>query len=305
MDKRVALLIVYNHRYDKNIPLLENTYKDKFSYRFHIIPFYNGNDVIDGDIVPVVGHSWYFQSYICQAYQYIKTKYGKSFFSHYFVVADDMLLNPKLNEKNLWHEMGICDTEDFFPEFLELQSLKLSWRIHQALDYKRAQPGVEILGEIPSIEEARKRFDKYGIRYDNLPISSIINYKFPLKSMLINIYKNKHWKYLFTKRKLDYPLVGGYSDTFLVTEESIDRFLHYCAAFAATRLFVEIAIPTALILASDRIKTFKAIKMKSGAIWYKNERDNLNKYNYSLANLLKDYPDDVLFLHPIKLSKWK
>lgn len=305
METKVALLIVYNHRYDKNISRLEEIYKQKFSHRFHIIPFYDGKYEIDGDIVPVVGHSWYFQGYLCQAYQYIRLKYGDDFFTHYFVVADDMLINPKLDENNLWSEMGIDKQDDFFPEFLELQTLKLSWRIHQALDYKRNIPGVEIKGELPSKDDALERFKKHNISCDRIPLSSIFNLKFKLRPMMVNIIRNKHWKYIFSMRRLDYPLVGGYSDTFLVTNNSIERFMHYCAAFASTGLFVEIAIPTALVLVSDRIKKFEDIKMRSGAIWYKNENDKLNKYEFILQSLINDFPEDVLFLHPIKLSKWK
>ncbi len=42
MVKKVALLIIYNHRYDKNIPLLETLYGERFTYLYHIIPFYDG-----------------------------------------------------------------------------------------------------------------------------------------------------------------------------------------------------------------------------------------------------------------------
>ena len=305
METRVALLIVYNHRYDKNISRLEEIHKQKFSHRFHIIPFYDGENEIDGEIVPVVGHSWYFQGYLCQAYQYIRIKYGDDYFTHYFVVADDMLVNPKLNEHNLWSEIGIDEKDDFFPEFIELQSIKFSWRIHQALNYKRTIPGVEINGELPSKEDAQERFKKHKISCDRIPMSSIFNFKFKLHPMMYNIIKNKQWKYVFSRRHLDYPLVGGYSDIFLVTNNSIERFMHYCAAFASTGLFVEIAIPTALVLVSDRIKKFEDTKMKSGAIWNKNESDILNKYGFNLQSLINDFPEELLFLHPIKLSKWK
>lgn len=308
MNDRVALLIIYNHRYDKNISRLEEIYKEKFQYRFHVVPFYDGSINIDGlgGVIPVVGHSWYFQGYICQAYQYLKIKYGKHFFTHYFVVADDMLINPSIDEHNIWDIMGIDKCDVFFPEVLELQSLKFSWRIHQALDYKRKLPGVEIVNELPSVEDAKKKFDQHQIKYGKIPISSIFSFSFPhKKQMLLNIITNHQWKYLFKSRTLDYPLVGGYSDIFLITDSVVEKFIHYCGAFASSGLFVEIAIPTSLILACDNIKYFSDIALNNGAIWFTKERNVLNKYNFKLDKLIKDFPKDVLFLHPIKLSKWK
>ncbi|MBR2165594.1 MAG: hypothetical protein IJ915_03500 [Paludibacteraceae bacterium] len=91
---KIALLIIYNHRYDKNIDRLENLYKGKFSHIYHIMPFYDGN--IE-NVIPVYESSYRFQSYITQAFQHLKDK-G---FTHYFIVADDMLLNPQINETNL------------------------------------------------------------------------------------------------------------------------------------------------------------------------------------------------------------
>ncbi len=304
MEKRVALLIVYNHRYDKNIPRLEKIYKDRFSNRFHLVPFYDGNCDIDGTVIPVVGHSYFFQVYLCQAYYYLRTRFGEHYFSDYFIVADDMIIHPNINENNIWGVIGINKGNDFFPTLIELQTLKYPWRAHQALRYKRKQPGVEILNEIPTVEEAKKKFDYYGVRYDRIPLSSLINPKFRWKRMMYNLIYNSYWKFLFSNRELDYPLVGGYSDIFLVTDQSIERFIHFCGAFAASGLFVEFAIPTSLLLASNKVKFFKDVKMTSGALWREKKDEFLDKYNYNLDKLVENFPDNVLFLHPVKLSKW-
>ena len=94
-NKKIAVLIIYNHHYVKNIPLIEKLYKGKFSHIYHIMPFYNGNEK---NIISVYESSFRFQSYISQAYQKIK----EMDFTHYFIVADDMLLNPDLTESNLF-----------------------------------------------------------------------------------------------------------------------------------------------------------------------------------------------------------
>lgn len=42
MDK-IALMVIYNHRYDNNIPIIEDLYNNKFSHIYHIVPFYDGD----------------------------------------------------------------------------------------------------------------------------------------------------------------------------------------------------------------------------------------------------------------------
>ena len=85
----------------------------------------------------------------------------------------------------------------------------------------------------------------------------------------------------------------------------MDNFALYCGAFAATRLFVEIAIPTAMALACEKIQFNKDVKLKQMALWSADDYKLLEKFNYSLSALNEDYPENILFIHPVKLSKWK
>lgn len=100
--------------------------------------------------------------------------------------------------------------------------------------------------------------------------------------------------------------MGGYSDTFFITADVMDRFCTYLGAFAATNLFVELAIPTTLILTVEKnnLKLDHDIKLHNGALW-PDTISFLDKYEYSLDNLFNDFPKDLFFIHPIKLSKWK
>lgn len=291
METKVALLVVYNHRYDKNIPVINELYKNKFSYIYHLVPFYDGSEE---NVIAVYDSSFYFQNYIAQAYQHIKNM-G---FTHFFVVADDMVLNPIITEKNLWEEMGIEYEDCFITRLSILQERKDYWPwISNAMKYKRNQRGVEILNILPSVDEARKRF-----KHHSIPTSKI-----PFKRVLTNDIRVL-WLYTIKKMplsfNLDYPLVGGYSDIFIVTNKEMDRFCQYCGAFAATKLFVEIAIPTSLILTAESIKLDKDVKLKEGDIWCEEIAEFGKRYEYNINNLLLNFPHDKLFIHPIKLSKW-
>lgn len=100
-------------------------------------------------------------------------------------------------------------------------------------------------------------------------------------------------------------MVGAYRDILHVTNKTIPKLAQYCGVFAAKNLFVEIAVPTSLILSSNNIKFDKDIKLHQGALWGK-EVDSFNSiYKLELDILLKDYPSNKLFFHPVKLSKWK
>lgn len=294
--KKVALLIIYNHRYDKNIPRLEEIYSDRFHHIFHIVPFYDGKQ---NNVIPVYESSFYFSGYVAQAYTHLK---GKGY-THFFVVADDMIINPKINEENLWECLGLSENECYIDSFIDFSKRKTFWeRIFDALNYSPKVKGVEILNILPSSKDAELQLKKFGIEGNRIPIKALF-------SMSLSHIKSgnilKRIPYIFIGRKLKYPLVGGYSDIFLVTSDCMESFVAYCGAFAATNLFVEIAIPTALALSTDNIKFNKDIKLEEGAMWTEHDKEFLKKFNNQYSKLINNYPEEKLYLHPIKLSQWK
>jgi hypothetical protein len=304
MDTKVALLIIYNHRFDRNIPKLEKIYEGRFNNIFHVIPFYDG-DV--KNVIPVYENSFYFEGYVAQAFQQIKDK-G---FTHFFIVADDMIINPDINEDSLWDCIGI-EKEDCLMVskfgWKKLQDTNKKWLwIFNALNYRVKTPGVEISAILPSKEEAQKKFDKLNLPYSKLPIRSILkNFSISsAKTLKKDIEHIRRSVKLFNwNRTLDYPMIGGYSDIFLITSDNMKQFATYCGAFAATNLFVEIAIPTAMALSCDSIKLISDTKYRNGAMWSDKDRAFLDSFDNSIQKLQQSFPKDLLFLHPIKLSKW-
>ncbi len=290
MKTKTALLVIYNHRFDKNIGRIRELYAGRFSHVYHIMPFYDGNE---NDVIPVYESSYCFSGYISQAYTHLK-HLG---FTHFFVVADDMILNPSLNEHSIWEQMGIDYSDSYIDEIVCFQNGGKRWwrRIIDALDYTPDQLGVELKGILPSKEEAQRRFD-----FHKLPYTPI-----PRKELLRNPRKKDFVKMLTRSCELKYPLVRAYSDILLIPADVMPKFANYCGAFAATRLFVEMAIPTALILSADNIKLGNDVKLKPGAMWFEQDFKILEGYNNSLEKLFREFPEGKLYLHPIKLSKWK
>lgn len=301
MKTKVALMVVYNHRYDRNIPTIEDIYKERFKHIYHIVPFYDGT--IE-NVLPVYDNSFYFQGYIAQAYEKIK-HLG---YTHFYVIADDLILNPSINENSLWNELGIREDECFHPGFLIMQKRNKYWSHAQdAVEYTPNVSGVEIMKILPSFEQAKKRFEQYGIPTGSLPVTILkrkeeLEKKTTFKQRVANLLKRKQE---IIKDTLNYPLVGGYSDTFLVTADVMPQFVTICGAFAATKLFVELAIPTAMVLSSDCVVRESETKLKGMAIWTKEELQAIEqKYDLRLDRLLDNFPKQTMYIHPIKLSRW-
>jgi len=304
MDKNVALIILFNHRYDKNIEILERIYKERFSYIFHIIPFYDGEKT---NVIPVYENSYNFEGYIAQAYRHIY----KEDFAHYFFVADDLILNPIINERNYKEHLKLNESTCFLPYFNELHKIPENqfWsRVVEAYQYKVKCDGVESANEIPNYEDALSELQRFGLEIKPLKYNQIFHSKkFPkqfynYKKLLVYL----KW-FKKSRRKIDYhlpyPLVGGYADIFVISGDVIKKFSHYCGVFAATDLFVEIAIPTAIALSAKEIVTEKDLLLKGKALWSDEELKELDKFDNQLKNYINNFPKEYIYLHPVKLSK--
>jgi len=304
MTSKVALVIIFNHKYDKNIPILERMYKGRFSNIFYLVPFYTGDRK---DVIAVYENSYHFQGYIAQGFKHFYSEH----FEHFFFIGDDLILNPAINENNYKEHLSLERDFSFMPEFI-IPNEQVRWdRVKDAFEYDTKQPGVEIVRELPEEKLAletlrtltKKQIEPLQFKY----IYPNPGFSFKQKEF------RKYLKWWYTKLKhgikgtkfnLKYPLLGSYSDILVVSSDAIKQFCHYCGVFAATNLHVELAIPTALALSTANIVIEKDLKWQGKALWGEDLQE-LNKYNYSLDKLFNEFPPLYLYLHPIKLSKWK
>lgn len=134
--ENIALIVIFNHRFDRNIPILDGLLRGKWSNIFYIVPFYDGDR---DDVITVYESSYCYQGYIAQAYQKLK-EYK---FDHFVFIGDDMVLNPNLTEKNILSELGIGRNDSYFPVIRDLQSGKRD-NIACAASFRLVQKGAEI-----------------------------------------------------------------------------------------------------------------------------------------------------------------
>lgn len=319
---KIALIIIYNHRYDKNIEILEKIYKERFSNIYHLIPFYNGHK---DNVIPVYENSYYFQGYVAQGFKH----FFKEEYTHYLFIADDLLLNPEINEGNYITEFQLNRNTCFLTSFINLSDIPINkyWpRVNEAFYYKINQLGIEASNELPSYDKALQAFLQFDLKNEALVFDQIWNIRSLFRQGIKFSKAKKYVKWVilllksnFKTRKyyLSYPLLGSYSDIFVVSSKTIERFSHYCGVFAATHLHAELAIPTALVLTSEAIKTEQDLEKRGKALWpdgwmrlygdfsrTEGDYDELKQYDFILKRLMDHFPQNYLYLHPIKLSKW-
>jgi hypothetical protein len=75
------------------------------------------------------------------------------------------------------------------------------------------------------------------------------------------------------------------------------------------RLWVEVAIPTALMLTVDDLILEKNTDWK-GTTYWENENmtemsERFDKAHFDFDSLMNSYSDNELYIHPVKLTKWK
>jgi hypothetical protein len=303
----VVLVIIYNHKYDKNIDIVEDLYRNRFSTIYHLVPFYTGNK---SNVIPVYENSIYFQGYVAQGFN----RFFNENATHYFFVADDMIINPNINESNYFNFFHLDEEKSFIPEFFNLYETNEHWpHTAEVFAFQLTKRKVEAQRELPDYEEAEARLLK------NEAINRSIRQEKPLKWKDLNkkpgrnIFRKENcnktveWLSETIRRKrhvLSYPLTGSYSDIFMVSAKSIKPFCHYCGVFAALELFAESAIPTALALSANGIVTEKDLFMKGKPLWTVQDFTFLAPFKMNIDVLINNYPKEILYIHPIKLSQW-
>lgn len=282
----VLLVIIHNHPHYANIPTLDRLYGSRFRHIRHLAPFYTGSAP---HVVPVYENSRFFQGYVGQA----ASRIVDDAFDHYLFVADDLLLRPDVSEDTYLERLQLNPEACFLPGLAELHKLTVYWpRATEAACWIPQLLGAEIDGLLPDPSTAAARFARFGLTAEPLTYFQVMN-KQPATDAERRV-----------RYAMRYPLVGSYSDIFVVSRKCIRLFAHLCGLFAVGRLFVELAIPTALLLAADAIVTEQSLPYQGRALWTAEDRAILDRYEGSLRRLLDEFPAQHLYLHPIKLSQW-
>jgi len=317
---KVALIILFNHNYEANLSRLDAIYSSRFKNIWYVMPFYQGHR---DDVISVYENSYYFQGYIAKALEQIKNNN----FEHYIIIGDDLILNPNINENNYRDYFKVDDETAFVPEPFLLNDIKVTkpnrpmapfwhWAL-TALNFNLKQPGIECANYLPNYDEALALLKTHG--YDFTPEFPIGAYKYNqllsfstdktelgLKTDYLKKFGTKIIKNIIYKKSLQYPLIGSYSDCVVIPHKHVQHIIQYFGITAAMHLFVEIGLPTSIALAVPKIISESAISHKGLTFWLPSEVAEFEaRYGNSFKKLQEEYPLNTLYVHPVKLSRWK
>ncbi|HEY2586269.1 MAG TPA: hypothetical protein VGI81_10945 [Tepidisphaeraceae bacterium] len=307
-NSRVRLVFVFNHKYDRNIPKLEAIYGGRFSDIRYLVPFYRGDHP---DVIPIFESSAQFQGYFAQAARSII----EPGISHYIFCADDLLLNPALDENNVIERFGLTEGAAYIDYLMALSDVPFEWpHLLPALDVWRYENCVMWKAEIPSAEEARARIARHGIHLGNFGWKNLFGWNGRYNRGRGYL---RHLKYLVRRKgnvPPPYPMLQSYADLIIVPGESIEEFCRLCGVFATMRLWVEIAAPTALALTCDTIITriqhrpvdvIEQTGHRGLAIWAPERvMEIAERANHQVDRVFPVIGENYLYLHPVKLSRW-
>lgn len=298
---KVCLVIIYNHRYDANIDRLEKIYKDRFSNLVHIVPFYDGNKA---NVIPIFECSFRFNGYIAQAYE----KYAGNY-EYYFYIADDIMLHPEINENNVEEWFDVDEDTGYIPELKPISKLE-GWGFSQNfMDPEHTfkwYTGTQWKNEIIPAEEAfhiakEKGYDREAFSYSVKEIKNTLRYWKRYPRVIVLFFKT----IIRGRQQLDYPVWGKYCDTFIIPGKYMSNLARAFGVTAAMNFYVEMAIPTMMMLMLPYVSFGERRKEKPLLLWGNEERNSIvEKYHADYAYLSEHWDEDVLFIHPIKLSQW-
>ena len=318
---KVALMILFNHNYEQNLDRLDQIYKGRFESIWYIMPFYRG---ARKDVITVYENSFYFHASVVKALERVQNER----FDHYMIIADDLLLNPAINQDNYADFLLLDRSAAFIPGLFLLNDIHETrpyrpmapywfW-IDAATDFTPEQRGIDVTGLLPTYEQAVKKLARHDLRFTPEMGWRMYLWKgFFSKQFFKVFWDRKLFKkfraalyffgtsMLYSKKVMKYPLVGSYSDIVVVPHQSAYEFTRYCGVFGSLRLFVEMALPTALALSAEKIVDESCLTSKGHVVWTPEDILGFEThYDNSLTSLLKNFPSDALYIHPVKLSRW-
>lgn len=320
---KICLVVVFNHRFEQNLPLLRAYYSSKFSKIRFLMPFADDIAAKQDDVISVHYSSYIFQGFFAEA----KLPLAALGCDAYVIVGDDLIINETLNEGNIHDRMRLPHGHAYIKNLASLYDSPISLSRNRSTYRAFFSDGFHWENDLPPAPEAFERSNKYGVSHRPLGIRN-----FPpvwtrpgavsLATALSWIVIRDHSRRLFfwKCKEVIYPAFYSYSDFLVIPGAEWDRFAQYCGVTAAMQLFVESAIPLAMVLACEKVDTefeygekhdasspkrrmpMRGIEVPWGGAQRVEFEESLAK---DFDRLVDSFENDILYYHPVKLSRWK
>lgn len=322
-NESLCLVVIYNHNFEKNIPIVRSIYKQRFTHVIQLMPFYSGSDP---DVVPVFGNSLQFHQFIAQARNRLKELNC----DRYLFIGDDLLLNPIIDESSFADVFGVGRDECYISKYYDVSKAQSQRGTMEASKFEFPPFGLDrsALKRLPDYETAKQILMDNGLlesvkltrfkRYQTPYLEPILSKPRANSKILLSRLKQRldQLKYRIFPRTVSYPVVFAYSDIFSFPSSHLNSFCDYLEVFASVGMFVELAIPTAFALHPWKVKHEDSSNLKPMDIWFPPDPEQheakvaiIHKMEETsgriLSNLEKSFPSGYLYMHPVKLSTWR
>lgn len=319
-NRNTALIVLFNHNYEKNIDIIKKIYKDQFPLLRIIMPFYYGNDP---EIISVYGNSFTFQTYIAQA----REKLQELECDDILIIGDDLLLNPEINSHNIHDKLNIPNGAFYIDKIENVSNCDYYRPILEATKFSPHPAGLDTSANriLPSYSEALQILAQKGFTIQTKLSKWNPFYPEFKKPFFNNLYSNykcfkgRIWhllkviQYRLKPVNMPYPYVFGYSDIIMIPKDRLIDFSRYLEVFATWNMFVEMAIPTAMLLQPDSVISYaENHSYKTGNVWYPQNPvhyttisgiiNSIIQNSHTIDDLSNCFPSEYLYLHPVKLS---
>ena len=286
------------------------------------MPFYAGSDP---DVIRVFGNSFQFHAYIAQARRDLLALDC----DRYLFIGDDLVLNPAVTENTLATLMKLDGDKCFYPQMNDVSRGEYVRGAMEAVNFELLPAGVDssALKGLPSYEQAFSILNQKGLmqttRLTRIKPYFLLFEQPWIKHLHANyiVVRARLWhlrnmlKYRLKNRTAAYPVVFGYSDIFSIPRVYLDEFCKSLEIFASIQMFVELAIPTTFALHDWPMVCEKDLALKPLNVWFpqdprlfQQKEEKIAAFeaaaNFRVTAMEQEFPEDLLYMHPVKLSRW-
>lgn len=311
----VSALFLFNSRFEPNVPVLDELYRERFSRRRYIMPFATKRQ---DNVIPVREVGWYFSGHLAQA----ADAFIEPDVTHYVVISDDLFVNPTVNEHNFLDKLGISERSAWITSLAVTDSLRNNWEwAADAAYHFRRMSATDAFRLLPPPAEAMARYQRLGLSPARSPMPrTAADLRFAFGTLPRNSRAIFMESLTMLGKPSPFPSLAGYSDFLVIPAHAIREFTFWCGVFAALNIFAEVAVPTALALSCEEITTElvvgdhfahptaqrRADAPLEGQILNFAETEALgDRLGWRRSRLIDEFPKEWLYVHPIKFSRWK
>lgn len=225
---------------------------------------------------------------------------------YFLFIADDLMIHPEINEWNAVEKLGLSKEKEVFCFNLSELNQRdgFGWMSMRESSRPFMLPGMEWRNELPLKEDAFALFREFmGREYPREYGDELFQGGNYSEEERKSFYRSNGSTW-----EVPYPMAKGYADIFAVKKASLGKVAHMFGVFAAMNMFVEIAVPTAIVLTvkSGNVSFAECSEFNSEMVlWTETEILNIEReFENNISNLLNRFPEGCLCIHPVKLSRW-